>query len=71
MADKSTPKSVGRQMAHDGYRAGLFTEGHRPQVAPLPGKVQGGYTGPSGGGSPTAPSTGSGVAPAPSNGGKK
>jgi len=71
MTDKSNSNSGGRQMAHDGYKPGLLTEGHKPQVAPVPGKVQGGYTGPSGGGSPTAPSTGSGVTPAAPNGGKK
>jgi hypothetical protein len=65
MTDKSTSKSSGRQMAHDGYKPGLLTEGHKP-------KVQGGYTGPSSGGEkPAAPTTGSGVAPAAPKDGKK
>lgn len=71
MTEKPTSKSSGRHMAHDGYRPGLLTEGYKPQATAIPGKVQGGYTGPSGGGKPAAPSTGSGVAPAAPNGGKK
>ncbi len=62
MTDKSTSKGSGRDMAQDGYRPAL-TEGHKPQPTPIPGKVQGGYTGP-GGGKPVAPTTGSGVTPA-------
>jgi hypothetical protein len=69
MNNNPNSKSGGRQMAHDGYKPGLLTEGHKPQA--IPGKVQGGYTGPTGGGKPAAPSTGSGVAPAAPNGGKK
>jgi hypothetical protein len=64
-------KITGRQMAHDGYRPTLLTEGHKPQVVSLPGKVQGGYQGPTGGGKPTAPTTGSGVTPAAPTGEKK
>ncbi len=64
-------KSGGRQMAQDGHKPSLLTEGHKPQVTSIPGKVQGGYTGPSGGGKPTAPSTGSGVVPAAPSGEKK
>jgi hypothetical protein len=71
MTSESTPKGGGRSMTHDGYRPGLLTEGHKPQGTPIPGKVQGGYTGPSSGGTPAAPSTGSGVTPAAPNGGKK
>jgi hypothetical protein len=63
MTEKSTSKGGGRQMAHDGYRPGLLTEGHKPQVTSTPGKVQGGYQGPSGGQKPATPTTGSGVAP--------
>src|ERR1700733_13166535 len=71
MTEKSTSKGGGRYMAQDGYRPGLLTEGYKSQIAAIPGKVQGGYTGPSGGGKPSAPTTGSGVAPAAPNGGKK
>lgn len=70
MTNRSNSKGSGRHLAHDGHRPGLLTEGHRPQVTPVPGKVQGGYTGPSGGGKPAAPTTGSGVAPAGPSGGK-
>jgi len=69
MTEKSS--NSGRQMTRDGYKPGLLTEGHRPQVSSIPGKIQGGYQGPSGNGKPTAPTTGSGVAPAAPNGGKK
>jgi hypothetical protein len=70
MSKNQAPHS-GRQMANDGYKPGLITEGHKPQVTPIPGKIQGGYTGPSDGPKPTAPSTGSGVAPpAPPRGSK-
>lgn len=48
----------------------LVTEGHKPQLTPIPRKVQGGYPGPSGG-KPAAPTTGSGVAPAAPSGGEK
>ena len=58
-------------MAHDGYSPGLRTEGHKPQTTPIPGKIQGGYTGPSDGPKPAAPTSGSGVAPAAPDGGKK
>jgi len=71
MSNNSNLKGGGRQMAHDGYKPSLLTEGHKPQPTPIPGKVQGGYTGPSGGGKPAAPTTGSGVAPANPNGVKK
>jgi hypothetical protein len=71
MTNNQTPKSSGRQMAHDGYRPGLQTEGHKPQLTQIPGKIQGGYTAPSGGPKPSAPTTGSGVAPAAPNGGNK
>jgi|HubBroStandDraft_2_1064218.scaffolds.fasta_scaffold88001_3 hypothetical protein len=71
MTNRSTSKGSHRQMAHDGYRPGLLTEGYKPQATAIPGKVQGGYTGPSGGAKPAAPTTGSGVAPAAPNGGKK
>lgn len=71
MTKSSTSKVGNRQMAQDGYRPGLLTEGYKPQATVIPGKVQGGYTGPSGGGKPSAPTTGSGVAPAAPNGGKK
>jgi hypothetical protein len=71
MTEKSTSKGGGRNMAQDGYRPGLLTEGYKPQGAGTPGKIQGGYTGPNGGGKPATPSTGSGVVPAAPNGGKK
>jgi hypothetical protein len=64
MTDRSNSRSAGRQMAHDGHRPQLLAEGHKPQVVSIPGKVQGGYQGPSGGGKPPSPTTGSGVKPA-------
>jgi hypothetical protein len=70
MSDKTTSKNPGRQTAHDGHRPGLLTEGHKPHLTPIPGKVQGGYQGP-GGGKPATPTTGSGVAPAAPGGGDK
>jgi hypothetical protein len=74
MADKSSSSSRGpqTQMAHDGHRPrSLITEGYKPAIAP--GKVQGGYQAPGGGGKPAAPTTGSGVttSPAAPAGGKK
>jgi hypothetical protein len=72
MTNDSGSKSGGRHIAQDGYKPGLLTEGHKPQSVPMPGKIQGGYQGPSGGGKPSAPTTGSGVAPAAApNDGKK
>ena len=71
MTNNPNSKSGGRQMAHDGYKPGLLTEGYKPRATSIPGKVQGGYTGPAGGGKPTAPAIGSGVAPAAPNGGEK
>lgn len=71
MRNTPTNNGAGRQMAQDGYRPGLDTKGHNPQVTPMPGKIQGGYTAPGGGSKPSAPTTGSGVTPAAPNGGKK
>ena len=71
MANKPSSTSPARQIAQDGHRPQLLTEGHKPQVVSIPRKVQGGYEGPSGGGKPAAPTTGSGVKPAVPPGGKK
>jgi hypothetical protein len=58
-------------MAHDGYRPGLLTEGHKPRGTPMPGGIQGGYQAPGSGQKPAAPTTGSGVKPPAPSGGKK
>jgi hypothetical protein len=65
VADETITQSL--QMAQDGYKPGLLTEGHKPQSVSIPANVQGGYQ-TSGGGKPTPPTTGSGVtSPAPAN----
>lgn len=67
MSDKPSSGQPRPSIAQDGYRPqpSNVNKGYQPQ----PGKVQGGYQAPSGGGKPSAPTTGSGVQQG--SGGKK